>query len=112
MQGLNEHVAAVVIDGDDAAAEVATTCLADSGFEVFRADSGHSGVDAVLHHEPMLVVMDVDLLGFDGYEVLRRIRQFSNCYVVMLSTRSREIDAVMAFQAGADDFVAKPVRPL
>lgn len=112
VQDLNEDAVAVVIDGDDAAAGAVTTCLAESGFEVFRAESGRSGVDSVLSHVPMLVMLEVDLLGFDGYEVLRRIRQFSNCYVVVLSTRSREIDAVMAFQAGADDFVTKPVRPL
>ena len=58
-----------------------------------------------------MVTLDVGLPDIDGFEVLRRIRQFSDAYVVMLTARTDELDTLTAFHTGADDFLAKPFRP-
>jgi two-component system OmpR family response regulator len=58
-----------------------------------------------------VVTVDVGLPDIDGYEVLRRIRSSSNCYVVMLTSRGDELDTLTALQLGADDYLTKPFRP-
>jgi DNA-binding response OmpR family regulator len=57
---------------------------------------------------PALVVLDISLPDMDGVEVCRRLRTFSDVYVVMVSSHHEEIDKVMAFSVGADDYVTKP----
>jgi DNA-binding response OmpR family regulator len=58
-----------------------------------------------------VITLDVGLPDIDGFEVLRRIRQFSDAYVVMLSGRDEELDTITALQGGADDYLIKPFRP-
>ena len=58
-----------------------------------------------------MVTLDVGLPDIDGFEVLRRIRQFSDAYVVMLTARTDELDTLTALHTGADDFMTKPFRP-
>ncbi|MCY1236238.1 Transcriptional regulatory protein WalR [compost metagenome] len=59
-----------------------------------------------------MVTLDVGLPDIDGFEVLRRIRQFSTAYVVMLTGRTEEPDLLTALHGGADDYITKPFRPL
>lgn len=102
---------AVVIEDDLDVRNLLSTVLTQSGFTVQAAADGRSGVEAVKEHNPTLVTLDVGLPDIDGYEVLRRIRGFSDCYVIMLTAHDEEIDTLTALQAGADDYVTKPFRP-
>jgi two-component system OmpR family response regulator len=102
---------AVVIEDDLDVRNLLSTVLTQSGFVVHAAAEGRSGVEAVKEHNPTLVTLDVGLPDIDGYEVLRRIRGFSDCYVIMLTAHDEEIDTLTALQAGADDYVTKPFRP-
>lgn len=72
---------------------------------------GPSAVDITRAHQPDLIVLDVMLPGFDGVEVCRQIRQFSNAYVLMLTTRTEEIDKIVGLAVGADDYLSKPFSP-
>lgn len=85
--------------------------LGQSGFTVHMAGSGAAGVAAVREHNPVVVTVDLGLPDFDGYEVTRQVRQFSDAYVVMLTARTEEIDTLMGLEAGADDYINKPFRP-
>ena len=102
---------AVVIEDDLDVRNLVSTVLTQSGFVVHAAAEGRSGVEAVREHNPTLVTLDVGLPDIDGYEVLRRIRGISDCYVIMLTAHNEEIDTLTALQSGADDFVTKPFRP-
>ncbi len=102
---------AVVVEDDLDVRNLVSTVLTQSGFEVHVAAEGRSGVDAVTEHNPTLVTLDVGLPDIDGYEVLRRIRGVSDCYVIMLTAHNEELDTLTALQSGADDFVTKPFRP-
>lgn len=73
------------------------------GFELLVGSDGPSAVDITRAHQPDLIVLDVMLPGFDGVEVCRQIRQFSNAYVLMLTTRTEEIDKIVGLAVGADD---------
>ncbi|MGV0111081.1 response regulator transcription factor [Arthrobacter sp. CP30] len=102
---------AVVIEDDADVRNLVSAVLRQSGFDVHVAPEGKSGVDLVRQHEATVVTVDVGLPDIDGYEVLRRIRNFSNCYVVMLTSRGDELDTLTALQSGADDYLTKPFRP-
>ncbi|MDN4610760.1 response regulator transcription factor [Arthrobacter burdickii] len=102
---------AVVIEDDVDVRNLVAAVLRQSGFDVHVAPSGRAGVDLVRLHDATVVTVDVGLPDIDGYEVLRRIRSSSNCYVVMLTSRGDELDTLTALQLGADDYLTKPFRP-
>ncbi|GAA1981020.1 response regulator transcription factor [Isoptericola halotolerans] len=77
----------------------------------YTAVDGHSGVELVTRTNPLVTTLDVSLPDIDGFEVCRRIRAVSNTFVVMLTARTDEIDALMGLDAGADDYQTKPFRP-
>ncbi|GGQ23422.1 MULTISPECIES: response regulator [Streptosporangiaceae] len=82
--------------------------LEADGFEVLEAPDGPSGLASVAREQPDLVVLDVMLPGLDGFEVLRRIRVTSQVPVILLTARTEEVDRVIGFTAGSDDYVTKP----
>lgn len=73
-----------------------------------EAHDGFAGLDAVADHRPDLTVVEVDLPGIDGFETVRRLREFSDGFVVIVTTDDSESAAVEGFRAGADDFIVKP----
>jgi two-component system OmpR family response regulator len=106
-----ERGIAVVVEDDDDVRTSLTEVLQQSGFAVHAAASGLDGVEAVREHNPVIVTMDVGLPGFDGIEASRRIRTFSDAYLIIVTGRVDEADALMGFEAGADDYLTKPFRP-
>jgi DNA-binding response OmpR family regulator len=85
--------------------------LRQAGFQVHTAADGREGVEVVRNNKAHVVTLDIGLPDIDGFEVLRRIRNFSDAYVVMLTGRTEEPDLLSALNAGADDYIAKPFRP-
>ncbi|EMY35352.1 winged helix family two component transcriptional regulator [Arthrobacter crystallopoietes BAB-32] len=102
---------AVVIEDDADIRNLVLAVLQQSGFDVHAAGTGKEGVETVRREGAAVVTLDVGLPDIDGYEVLRRIREFSDCYVVMLTARSDELDTLTGLQSGADDYLTKPFRP-
>lgn len=102
---------AVVIEDDDDVRNLLDAVLQQAGFEVHSAATGRDGVDVARHRQANVITLDVGLPDIDGFEVLRRIRQFSDAYVVMLTGRNEELDTISALQGGADDYIVKPFRP-
>lgn len=102
---------AVIIEDDMDVRNLLEGVLCQAGFVVHTAGDGRSGVQAVRDRKPDVVTVDVGLPDIDGFEVLRRVRGFSDAYVVMLTGRSDEPDVLYALQSGADDYITKPFRP-
>jgi DNA-binding response OmpR family regulator len=102
---------AVVIEDDLDVRNLLEVVLRQAGFEVHTVAGGRQGVEAVRDIGPDVVTLDVGLPDIDGFEVLRRIRQFSAAYVVMLTGREDEVDVLAALQGGADDYITKPFQP-
>lgn len=102
---------AVVIEDDLDIRNLVGAILEQCGFTVSGAATGRDGVAAVRSDHPTVVTLDVGLPDIDGHEVLRRIRSTTDCYVIVLSGRTDEMDILTALQAGADDYILKPFRP-
>lgn len=103
---------AVVVEDDKDVRNLLESVFLQAGFEVHTASDGREGVELVRQQHANVVTLDVGLPDIDGYEVLRRIRQFSDAYVVMLTGRTEEPDMLTALHSGADDYITKPFRPL
>lgn len=95
----------LLVEDDDAIAASLTSGLATSGMNVHRVATGSDAVNAEL---PDVVLLDIGLPDFDGFEVCRRIRQKSQVPIIMLTARDEEIDRVFGLEIGADDYVTKP----
>ncbi|MCZ9884249.1 response regulator transcription factor [Arthrobacter sp. B2a2-09] len=108
---MSEPGVAVVIEDDEDVRNLVDAILKEAGFVVHSAATGREGVEVVRAQHASVVTLDVGLPDMDGHEVLRRIRQFSDAYVVMLTARSDEPDTLTAFLTGADDYVKKPFLP-
>jgi DNA-binding response OmpR family regulator len=101
----------LVVDDERALAALVVGYLERDGFQVTQVHDGLDAVSAARTVDPDVVVLDLGLPRLDGVEVCRRIRQFSDCFVVMLTARSDEIDTLIGLSVGADDYLTKPFSP-
>ena len=102
---------AVIIEDDADIRHLLETVLTQAGFDVIATSNGLDGIQAVRAYEPIVTTLDVSMPGMDGFEVAKRIRTFSQTYIVMLTARDEEIDTLQGLEAGADDYLTKPFRP-
>jgi DNA-binding response OmpR family regulator len=102
---------ALVVDDDDNTRHSISDAVARAGFEVSTAARGRTALAHLDDVEPDLVLLELSLPDIDGLEVCRRIRSTSDCYIVFVSERQEEIDLLLGLEAGADDFLGKPVSP-
>ena len=98
----------LVVDDEPPIRAVVRGFLEKDGLEVSEAGDGPSAVEAARSIGPDVIVLDVMLPGFDGLEVLRRVRGFSDPMVVLLTARTEELDRIVGLRIGADDYVTKP----
>ncbi|CAN5393533.1 N/A [soil metagenome] len=103
---------ALIVEDDEDTSALLETVLTQAGFSVLTADNGAAGIALARAHRPALATIDVAMPEMDGLEATRRIREFSDTYIVIISSRSQERDILAGFDAGADDYVPKPIRPV
>lgn len=102
---------ALVVEDDADISAVLVETLAGAGFRVSSAADGRAAVEVAASDPPDLVTLDLTLPHMDGIEVCRRIREISDCYIVIVSARADEIDRLIGLEVGADDYVLKPFSP-
>lgn len=101
----------LVVDDERSLAKVVASYLARDGYQVRCVFDGPAALDAAREDKPDVVVLDLMLPGLDGVEVCRRLRTFSDCYVIMLTARTEEADKLTGLGVGADDYLTKPFSP-
>ncbi|MHB8681907.1 MAG: response regulator transcription factor [Acidimicrobiales bacterium] len=102
----------VVIEDDHNIADLLGMYLRREGYRVLQAEDAARGLELVEQERPGLVVLDIGLPGpLDGFDVCRSLRSRSDIPVMMLTSRDDEIDRVLGFELGADDYVTKPFSP-
>jgi DNA-binding response OmpR family regulator len=101
----------LVVDDERALADLVGSYLTRDGFEVFLAHDGQQAINQARQVDPDVMVLDLGLPLIDGVEVCRVVRTFSDCYIVMLTARTEEIDKLIGLSVGADDYLTKPFSP-
>ncbi len=101
----------LIVDDDPDIQRLVAYNLKQAGFEIVTASTGSKALETVQKHPPDLILLDLMLPDVDGMEVCRMLRQreiSKNIPIIMLTARSEEIDRVVGFELGADDYVMKP----
>ncbi len=104
----------LVVDDEPDLLELVRFNLAQAGFEVETAETGEEGITLARGHRPDLMVLDVMLPDLSGTEVCRRIRsdaELAGLPILMLTAKSEEVDRIVGFELGVDDYVTKPFSP-
>lgn len=102
---------ALVVEDDSDIRGLIVHSLAMQGFNVDSAPTGRQGIALAREHHPDIITLDLGLPDLDGIEVCRRIRDFSDAYIVMITARQDEIDRLIGLETGADDYLIKPFSP-
>ena len=98
----------LVVDDEPDIRGLLRDLLERAGHGVVEAPDGREGVRLFHAEQPDLVILDVSMPGFDGWQTLERIRELSSVPVLMLTARTQEMDKVRGLRAGADDYITKP----
>lgn len=98
----------LIIEDDIDIALMMKEYLVKESYEVYTAFTGEDGIKEFMENNIDLVLLDVMMPGIDGFTVLSKIRAFSNVPVIMLTAKGQQMDKIIAFKRGCDDYIVKP----
>jgi two-component system KDP operon response regulator KdpE len=98
----------LVVDDETSIRRYLRAALGAQGLTVYESATGLEAINAVLAHRPDIIILDLGLPDIDGIEVTRRLREWSQIPIIILSVREDEQDKIAALDAGADDYLTKP----
>ena len=98
----------LVVDDETSIRRYLRAALGAQGFAIYEASNGQEAINAVVSDRPDIIILDLGLPDFDGIEVTRRLREWSQTPIIILSVREAENDKIAALDAGADDYLTKP----
>jgi two-component system catabolic regulation response regulator CreB len=101
----------LVVEDEPGIADTLVYALRTDGFDPQVAGTGAAALETLRAQAPALAILDVGLPDMNGFELYRRLREFSEVPVMFLTARTDEIDRVVGLELGADDYVAKPFSP-
>lgn len=108
---MNHAVSVLLVDDEPQIVEILERYLSDEGFVVHKAYDGQAAVRMAAAEKPQLVLLDLKMPGMSGYDVFKEIRADSTVPIIMLTSRSEEVDRVVGLELGADDYITKPFSP-
>ena len=101
----------IIVEDDERLAELTAEYLRSNGLRVEVIGDGSVAIGAIIDRQPDIVVLDLMLPGADGLEVCKSVRDKFRKPILMLTARTDDVDQVLGLEMGADDYVAKPVKP-
>ena len=101
----------LLVEDDAELARMVAEFLHTNQFDVLIEGRGDTAAQRILDEQPEAVILDVNLPGLDGFSVCKQIRERYRGAIIMLTARGEDVDEVLGLEAGADDYMAKPVRP-
>lgn len=110
----NEEIRILLVDDEDDVLEFLSYNIRKEGYEVHTANNGIKGLQKAIEIIPHLIILDVMMPEMDGIETCREIKQIpqlNNTIIVFLTARGEDYSQIAGFDAGADDYVTKPVKP-
>ncbi|MCX6282214.1 MAG: response regulator transcription factor [Bacteroidetes bacterium] len=110
----NKDTIILLVDDEADILEFLGYNLAREGFQILKARSGQKALELAARHKPHLVILDIMMPGLDGIETcnqLRKIQGMQNTLIVFLTARGEDYSQIAGFEAGADDYITKPIKP-
>jgi two-component system KDP operon response regulator KdpE len=98
----------LIVDDEHAIRRFLRTSLDAHGYEVHEATTGEDAILLTINLRPDLIILDLGLPGIDGIEVTKRLREWTQTPIIILSVQNQDADKIEALDAGADDFLTKP----
>lgn len=105
----NEHI--LIVEDEEKIAELIKKYLKLEGYESTHAKNGNDAIALFHKTSPDLIVLDIMLPDMDGLDICKHLREYSEVPIIMLTARVEEVDRLMGFELGADDYVCKPFIP-
>lgn len=107
------EISILVVDDDKEIAELVEIYLTNDGYKVIQANDGKECLKMLEENKDVkLIILDIMMPNIDGLEVCRRIRKTNNIPIIMLSAKTADMDKIIGFGTGADDYMTKPFNPL
>jgi two-component system, OmpR family, alkaline phosphatase synthesis response regulator PhoP len=110
----NTEYKILLVDDEKDILEFLSYNLRKEGYQVYTASNGKTGLNLAREHLPHLIILDVMMPEMDGIDVCREIKQIpalENSIIIFLTARAEDYSQIAGFDAGADDYVTKPVKP-
>lgn len=102
----------MVVDDEPDILDLLEKALNIEGYnDIIKIDNGMTAINTCRKIQPDIIILDVMLPDIDGYEVCKKIRQFSHCPILFLSSKNDELDKILGLAVGGDDYVTKPFSP-
>ncbi len=107
---MTDNEAILIIDDEVQIRRLIEITLSANGYPIFSASTGTEGIQKAVTHTPVLILLDLGLPDADGIEILKKLREWYQKSIIILSVRSSEDDIVKALDNGANDYLTKPFR--
>ena len=98
----------LVVEDDRAVQKLITTTLQTQGYQYHVAGTGESSILEAVSRQPDIIILDLGLPDMDGVDIIKKVREWSNIPIIVVSARSEDRDKIEALDAGADDYLTKP----
>ena len=111
---MSDKYSILLVDDEEDILEFLSYSLEKEGYKIFTANDGNKGLMLAKKHCPDLVILDVMMPGMDGIELCDQIRQvpiLNDALIIFLTARAEDYSQLAGFDAGADDYITKPVKP-
>lgn len=99
----------LVVEDDKAVRNLITTTLETQDYQFHTASTGGESILEAISHKPDIIILDLGLPDMDGIDIIKKIRTWSNVPIIVVSARSEDRDKIDALDAGADDYLTKPL---
>jgi two-component system, OmpR family, alkaline phosphatase synthesis response regulator PhoP len=103
-----QTITILVVDADERSRDRVREYLEHAGFTVLTVADGVTALASARQHVPDIILVDLVLPGMDGLELCRRLRSFTDAYIILCSQETAEIERVVGLEIGADDYLTKP----
>lgn len=104
----------LIVDDETDILEFLSYNLKKEGFQIYTSNNGKRGLELACQVQPHLILLDIMMPEMDGIEMCERIREtpeIQNCIVAFLTARTEDYSQIAGFEAGGDDYIAKPIKP-
>jgi two-component system, OmpR family, alkaline phosphatase synthesis response regulator PhoP len=109
-----KEIRILLVDDEADILEIVGYNLSQEGYQIFTAQNGKEAVDSAKKNQPNLIIMDVmmpEMDGIEACEIIRKIPELSQTIITFLTARSEDYSMLAGFDVGADDYIAKPIKP-